>query len=396
MKNTQCKTNNGAGGEVVPERWRIHLILKTESALGREALEGLAEYLGPRLDWLCDLISTETARRSPDLGPPKADAALGLIQPATAEHWTAEQKRTVVNVSRGHYYPDIANVTCDDVGIGRMAAEYLLGKKLTSFAYIGHEQDDRERAFAERVSTFDNVYERCFLGAWVDQSELEDFLIELPAQTGILVFNDLLAVQVLRTAEALGLAVPEELAVVGVDNDTVQSILAPVPITSVDPDFHRVGYCAAELLDQILKEGVDARSQTVKIPPRGVVEKGSSDFPGLADPLVLRAARIIRQSACDGLMVRDVVADIPLSRRPLELRFREVFGRTLLQEIHRVRAAEAARLLLQTDLPVTTIAQKTGFNRNDRLNAAFRKHTGESPGAYRRHHRKTGKVAGSR
>lgn len=389
-------TNADERSGAAADRFHIHLILKADTALGRQVLAGVSDYLGPRLDWLCDLISSGRARHSPGLGPPKADAALGLIQQETAAAWNAGQRRRIVNVSRNQDHADIANVTCDDTGIGRMAADYLLGKDLRGYATVGNQANGRERAFAERVAEFDRRCRRCLFSEGGEDDDLEVFLADLPPQTGLFVFNDLLAVQVLRTAEELGRAVPEELAVVGVDNDYIQSMLAPVPITSVDPDFHRVGFRAAELLDGILKDGVDARGQCVRIPPKRVIEKGSSDFPGIADPLVIQAARLIRRYACDGLTVRELVKDLPLSRRPLEVRFRSIFGRSLLQEIHRVRVAEAARLLLQSDLPVAAIAEQSGFNRYDRLNAAFQRQIGQSPAAYRRQHRPDSAMEGGK
>jgi LacI family transcriptional regulator len=162
-----------------------------------------------------------------------------------------------------------------------------------------------------------------------------------------------------------------------------------VPITSVDPNFFLIGYEAAKLLDRILKEGYDACTERIYIPPARIVEKASSDFAGINDPFVVQAARFIRRYACEGITAGDVVEAMPLSRRPLERRFRNTFNRTLLQEIQRVRIAEVASLLTRSQLPISAIVEETGFKSHARLTQLFGKLVGMSPAEYRRQHRKS-------
>jgi LacI family transcriptional regulator len=301
-----------------------------------------------------------------------------------AETWDAEQRRAVINISRSRDLAGIASVTCDDALIGRMAAEHLLDKNLQAFAYFGAESR-RESAFAECIAAHDRPY-HCLNADAVSKPQLHGWLKGLPLRTGVMAFNDQEAAHLLWAAQAVGRTVPEDLAVVGVDADHIQSLLAPIPITSVDPDFFRVGYLAAELLDRILHDGYDARAERIRVPPRRVVEQASSDFAGIGDTFAVQAARFIRRHACEDLRVTDVVDAVPLSRRPLERRFRRIFGRTLLEEIQRLRIAEAARLLTHTRLPVSEVAQESGFKSHARFTQLFGQTVGVSPAEYRRNH----------
>lgn len=379
MQNTTQKKSGKS-----PRYHSIHLCLKLDSGFGRGILDGLSAYGGHRTDWRFGIVSGHHSAT----GPPHADAFLGSVKPGHVERWDAKQRGMVVNTSRSHDFPGIVSVTCDDRRIGRLAADHLLGKGLTSFAYYGPAPNRREEAFHERIQEAKgHSYTPFFEGAASrGEEDINHWLADLPKCTGIMTFNDGYALQLLWVADSMGRGVPEDLAVIGVDADPVQSLLSPVPITSVDPDFYTVGYRAAEFLDRIL-QGYDACDERIRIPPAGIVEQATTDFPGVDDPWVIEAARYIRRHACAGIRAADVVATIPLSRRPLEHRFRKYFGRTILEEIHRVRIDEAARLLTHTGLTISTVAKKSGYSSRTKLTQIFGKTTDMSPSEYRRRHR---------
>lgn len=361
--------------------YHIHLAVSPATSLGRGILDGFAAYGGHRTDWRCGIV----AANQPDIGPPHADALLGGVTPEMAKRWDASQRRRVINTSRSRDVADIASVTCDDVGIARLAAEHLLGKELPAFTYFG-PACVREEAFAERIRQEKARYCAPLAGTGRPlRKEIEGWLAKLPHCTGIMTFNDGFAVELLWAAQSAGRAVPEDLAVIGVDADPVDSLLAPVPITSVNPDFYSVGYRAAELLDRVLR-GCDAGDERIRIPAAGVIEQASTDFPGIGDSYAVETARHIRRHACTGIDVADVVAAMPLSRRPLERRFQRAFGRTILQEIHRVRIAEAAGLLARSDLSISGIAARSGFSSRTKLTQVFSRVMGMSPSEYRRLH----------
>ena len=134
---------------------------------------------------------------------------------------------------------------------------------------------------------------------------------------------------------------------------------------------------------------IAAALQTVL--PRGVQTRQSTDVTAIDDPDVAAALRFIRQHACDGIQVRDVVQEAPLSRRVLEARFKRRVGRTPHEEITRVRMLRIQALLAETDLPLAAIAQRTGFNYVEYMNEAFKKQTGCTPGQFRKQAHTAGK-----
>jgi LacI family transcriptional regulator len=179
------------------------------------------------------------------------------------------------------------------------------------------------------------------------------------------------------------LAVPDQVAVVGVDNDQFLCDLADPPLSSVAPDSRRTGYEAAALLDRMMSGREQPRGQAIFVEPLGVVTRRSTDVQALGDPDVSAAVRFIREHACEGVSVKDLLAAVPLSRRVLEGRFRKLLGHTPHDEIARVRFERARQLLRETRLPLTEVARRSGFRNAEYLSTAFRRTFGTAPSAYR-------------
>jgi LacI family transcriptional regulator len=217
----------------------------------------------------------------------------------------------------------------------------------------------------------------------VEQQRMTRWIESLPRPVGIMACYDIRAQQLLDICRELSIAVPEEIAVIGVDNDRLLCDLCDPPLSSVAPDTHRTGFIAASLLDkQMAGETVECRA--VLIPPIGVETRQSTDVMAIDDPHIVSTLRFIRQNACSGIQVRDLLARVPLSRRVLESRFKERIGRTPHEEITRIRMERVKTLLLETDLPLAAIAKRTGFNYIEYLNEAFKKWVGTTPGKYRK------------
>ena len=179
------------------------------------------------------------------------------------------------------------------------------------------------------------------------------------------------------------MAVPDEVAVVGVDNDGLLCELSDPPLSSVEPDARRTGYTAAEILDRLMR-GRRVPVLSHRIPPIGVVTRQSSDTMAVGDADVAEAVRFIRENACSGISVKDVLQRVPLSRRALETRFVKAVGRTPHAEVERVRLERAKHLLLATELPVYEVARRTGFRYQEYLSVAFRRYAGVSPTQFRK------------
>jgi len=176
--------------------------------------------------------------------------------------------------------------------------------------------------------------------------------------------------------------VPEDVAVVGVDNDDLLCELARPSLSSVIVPAERVGYEAAALLDRLLAGNKPPRDPLL-IPPPGVVSRKSSDVLAIDDPVVAQAVRFLRDSAHLPLRVSDVLRAVPVSRRALERRFQAVLGRGLAKEIRRLHVNQAKQLLANSELPMQTIAERCGFSSQYHFSRTFRKAVGTTPTAYR-------------
>ena len=175
---------------------------------------------------------------------------------------------------------------------------------------------------------------------------------------------------------------PEDVAVIGVDNDELMCELTSPPLSSIEQGSRTIGFRAAALLDQLMA-GRKAEQLKYVIQPEGVVTRRSSDALAVEDPDVAAALRFIREHACEGIQVQDVVRSVAISRSALAARFKAVTGRTIHAEIQRVQIDRARQLIVTTDLPLHHVAEQAGFNYVQHLITIFRRHTGVNPGEYR-------------
>lgn len=276
----------------------------------------------------------------------------------------------------------------------RLAAVELLSLGLTAFAYVGypgHQYWSEERGnlfsevlalhgmqalrFTSRAPVFDSV---------VLQRELRRWVRGLPKPCGVFAANDALAVQVLSACAAEKRSVPEEIAVVGVDNDVEACENTQPTLTSVIPDWEQGGYMAASLLDDILhgrRDGIDSET----FMPLGVMRRASTRHAWVrSDPRILAAVELIRREACAGLTAAAVIRSTGLTRRVAEMRFREMTGTSILAEIRRVRFENARFLLRQKIFSEAAIANRCGYQSVPTFSAAFKKETGLTFRAWRK------------
>src|SRR3954447_13908646 len=160
------------------------------------------------------------------------------------------------------------------------------------------------------------------------EDEIGQWLLTLPRPVGVMGAYDIRARHVLDACRRVGLPVPDQVAVVGVDNDEFLCSLTDPPLSSVAPDTRRTGYEAAALLDRLMSGRERRRGQAIFVEPLGVVTRRSTDVLAVGDGDISAAVQFIREHACEGIAVKDVLAEVPLSRRVLEDRFRKLLGRT--------------------------------------------------------------------
>ncbi len=297
-------------------------------------------------------------------------------------------------------FEGVPNIVTDDIAIGRMAAEYLLHRGFRFFAYCGfgpmyYWSRQRAKGFTERIATegcrtFCYEYELPPSGMPHSWQEEQDVLIEwlrgLPQPAGLMACNDDRSQYVLEACMMAGLEVPEQIAVIGVGNDTLVCDLVTPPLSSIALSTERAGYEAAALLDAMMS-GRQVTPRSVIVRPTHVVTRRSTDVFAVQDHAVSAALRFIYERAGqEPIQVDDVLPIVALSRRTLYQRFAEILGRSVHEEIKRVRVDQLARLLVSTKLPISQIALSMGCKDIKNIARYFRQQKGMTPSEYRKSH----------
>jgi len=297
----------------------------------------------------------------------------------------------------GHRYtpvPGIVNIITDSASIGRMAAEHLLASGLKCFAFCGFQDKpwsgERRASFCGTVAKagYDTS---CYESPEPAESalletglnDLAQWLLALPKPVGVMACNDDRAQQVSEACQMAGIQVPEQVALVGADNDELICEFSAPPLSSVAINFERAGYEAAETMRKLVA-GERPDREVIFVPPTHLVTRQSTDILAVGDEAVASGVRFIRARYRDGIGVEDVARAAGVSRRILEKRFRTVLGRSVLKEIRRVRVDHIARLLTERDMPILQIALTSGFDGVGHFARYFREEKGMSPLAYRR------------
>jgi LacI family transcriptional regulator len=371
---------------------RIALFLEAALAYDRGVLAGIARHSTTRGDW-----SLAINVRDPwSLDAQRTDlACAGVIANVQSPDQVSHLQQTnlpVVNIGEAMESTPFPLVTYDQVAIGQAAAEHLIQTGLKRFAYVGHAGMHgclvRGQAFAQRIAAagYDCQQIRTTPPPDESQDELTEWLKGAAKPIGVLACDDLKARDVLEAARAARLHVPEEIAVVGVDDDDLIHNITQPALSSVRVPADTVGQAAAELLDQMI-DGSVAPIEPIRYQPFGVAGRRSSDAMTLSDPELIAAVRYIRENADQPIQVVDVLENVAMSRRSLERRFREYLGRSPQQEIQRVHLERARALLAGTDMAVAEIARSSGFRNADRLAAVFRLTMQMTPTDYRSRYR---------
>jgi LacI family transcriptional regulator len=282
----------------------------------------------------------------------------------------------------------------DDRAIGQMVANHFLSTGHRNFAFIGLGDErwslEREEKFFEATGDRALTMERYHLspsekraGHWNRNVEqLTRWLGGLPKPLALMVASDQFGPMVLKACQRLELLVPEEVSVVGVDNDRPFCDLCRPRLSSVEPDHTRAGYEAARLLDRLLG-GEEAGTRQIETPPLTLHRRPSSDAAAVSDPALVKALQCIREKATLGVSVDDIAEEAGLSRSVLQRRFREHLGRTVGEALLAVKLRRARDMLTFTDLPLIDVAERSGFNYQEYLTYVFKKHLNTTPARYR-------------
>ena len=377
-------------------RLHVALLVETSLASGRDILRGIARYVREHEPW-----SLYHEPRSLEESLPRwlrkweGDGIIARIQNQTMAAEARATRIPTVDVLGVMSQKDFPLVHVDDEHVARMAAGHLLERGFRHFGYFGIEGENwsgwRREAFAQAVreAGFEvDVYElprgRAGEGSWeAMEDELARWVAALPKPAGVMVCSAQRGAQFLEACRRAGAAVPDEVAVISVDNDEPLCEVCNPPLSSVDAGHVQVGYEAAALLDRLLA-GQARPNRPILIQPQGVVTRGSTDVLAIEDRKIALVLRLIREHACNGIGVEALARQAGLSRSVLQRRFRALLQRTVHQEILNVRIKRACELLAQTDLPLVEIAERTGFKHQEYMGAVFKARLRRTPAQYRR------------
>lgn len=406
---------NAAGVEAVNQaasvrrRRTVLLLIETSRAHGRACLRGVARYVRTNPGWSCVTFERSSEEPVPDwVFGMRIDGALVRME---TPQLAADLDRLNVPFVDLRARPVLAQrsapkFTTDSDSIADVAFRHFVERGFRHFGFCGYAgvdfSDDRENHLRPRVESSgrsfsvyredagdepERVVHREGEGG-LSVPQIANWLISLPKPLGVVCCNDVRARDVLEACESAGLRVPEQVAVLGVDNDELICEFTFPPLSSVDPNAELLGYRAAETLDRLM-DGAVVPSGVIHVPAAGVVTRLSTDVMAIEDPIVAEAVAVIRDHACTGMNVDRLLDRLTVSRATLERRFNKSLGRSPRSEIARVRMDRARQLLAETELPLSEIAIRCGMRSASHLSVAFRAAMNMTPGEYRRQHQKT-------
>ncbi len=377
---------------------RVGLFIAAGDAYGRGLMRGIAQYSRTHGPWA---LSIQLHGYRPRLGWIRDwDPDGFLLQTHHAEVVDAAIEKGVPAVNVSASAPDgrLPRVISDGHAIGRVGADHFKARGFERFAFCGYQglgmSAGRQQGFEARIRelgcTVESYAEPHVPGTdWTlekEQESLVAWLGSLQKPVALMACNDVRAFDVLEACRRADLQVPEDVAVLGVDNDPVMCELALPPLSSVVQPLEKIGYEAAAMLARLWK-GKAAPKKPVTFAPMGVIARPSTDVMAVEDEAVVEALRYIREHAGHPIDVPDVVTAAGVSRRSLERRFREKLQRSPRDEIRRVHLERARQILVETDLPMPAVAERSGFRRAQILSQIFKRETGMTPTDFRMQNR---------
>ena len=338
--------------------------------------------------WICRVVDTRTANALANCGSPVVDCLC-----ATPE-------------------PKFATVKTDADAIGRLAAEHLIQHRFSNFAFCGYRSvvfsTRRRNAFAsflEKNGIRPSIYRPplyhqnrfghdFLLGDRIesppDSEDLAKWLARLPKPVGVFCCDDLRASHLLSVCRSLGLSVPSDVAILGVDDDPIYCMFSTPRLSSIDPDTTSIGHLAASTLANMLVDSNTAsRPPNLVVPPKGVMARTSTDTYPNAPPWFAEAISFIRSNATKGISASDVFRHVGFSRTLVERAFRDNMSSPVQKQIVQARIDEAKRLLDSTSLPIKEVAALSGFSSLEYLSRTFTATTGFTPTAWRENEQST-------
>jgi LacI family transcriptional regulator len=363
---------------------RIAVIVNNVEGYARGVLRGVMPFAFSR-GWDCTVVGIGLTQ--PSDNPVGFD---GIIVQIGSLKDVGKFRRTgvpVVNVSSSMKVETMPSVVCDDEAVGRLGADYFLRRGFRHFGWYSpldrHFAILRQQGFTARLA--ENALEPVIA---LHRINLAQMVLTLPKPAAIMCCNDVSALEVLEQCRMDGLKIPDEVAVLGVDNDDLIQSLASPPLSSIGTATEQIGFEAGVLLERLMERRIDpavpAKPDNILIPATGIITRRSTDLTAVADLEVAEALRFIREHATGPIGIAEVLQSVSVSRRQLERRFQASLGRSMLDEIRRCRVERARQLLLETDLTIPQVATASGFSSASYMTVVLGEMAGQTPGELRK------------
>ncbi|OFQ18177.1 MULTISPECIES: XylR family transcriptional regulator [Haemophilus] len=379
--------------------YKIALLFNANKVYDRQVVEGIGQYIQASQCMWDIFVEDEFVYHTNTINQLSIDGIIAdFDDPKTVEllqHTLIPTIAVGSSYKQVDFYPHFPYVATDNAALVEMALSHLQEKGLSQFAFYGLQVNTHKHWSIERRDAFVELMEKnhypiyLYEGVQVhaqnwleEQQKLIVWLKSLPSHTGIIAVTDARARHLLQACEYSKIAVPEELCVIGIDNEELIQYLSRVSLSSVEQGAREIGYQAAKLLHKLFN-GQKAPSTPILIPPITVHTRNSTDYRSLSDPLVIQAMHYIRHRACHGIKVEQVLDHLEISRSNLEQRFKNEMDRTIHQVIHEEKIARAKNLLEQTDISIQEIADICGYPSVQYFYSVFKKEFEMTPKEFR-------------
>lgn len=387
-------TDSPVSATVNNSHLHVAVLMDDNGSYARDLLTGIARHQREsHAPWSLHIVR----RRRFEKPPPCLTSwdGHGIIARIDSLEVESELRKTglpVVNVSGSLKESVFPTFVQEPMLAARLALQCFEERGFRHFAYVG---DSMQEWSLERARYFESILidrgrgcARLLLhpddsGADRAVHIIRQWLRSQPRPLAVWVGDDAMGIQVLSACLQEKIRVPEEVAVLGVDNDTSLTELTTPPLSSVILNGEGAGYLAARTLEEWMRGKPPQPGYRVTLPPLGIAFRRSTDVTAVDDPHVALALKIIQKEACQGLRVSELVEKVPLARRQLERRFRNTVNRTLLAEIWRVQCHHARELFETTNFPIDEVAVRCGYTHTEHFSKVFKKVLGYSPGKHR-------------
>jgi LacI family transcriptional regulator len=384
-------------------RPRVALLVESSMASGRQILRGVARYMRETGRWSVYHEPEHIQGTVPNwFDGWQGDGVIARVRSEVGVRMLLETGLPVIDVLGDWPHPDIPIVQVNSDLVGELAASHFLDRGFRNLGFCGIRDrrwvQQRQAAFQEVAETAGTSCSIHLLPRWESkswysektQTALGTWISQLPKPAGIMAANDMVGRRILEACRRVGVLVPEEVAVLGADNDEALCELCDPMLSSIVPVHDQVGYQAAKLLDEMMAGGTFGERELL-LKPTEVVVRRSTNVLAVDDRDLAAAMRFIRDNSDRPIGVQDVAGHVTVSRSTLNRKFQRTFERSVHDEILRVRLDRAMELLRETDLPLAAVSERAGFRHREYFGAVFKAEVGMTPHRYRQMQSNRGK-----